>query len=270
MVHLERDAWKLARVDQSARANGFQFDWAVSTWPGVICRDHPEVVAHAVESGYMLDSGGARPGDVGAALAHITLWEHIAQQVGPDDIVLVMEDNVLFTPLSLNGTCDAIAAVRDFDYLNLRVLRPLGTPFSPDLGIRQITKEHKWSTIQAEQDKAGNVWQKMPNLWMSSYLVTGNGAVKLLRCLKREVTNYGIAGHVIDRVVMQRCLAGDESIMAFIVDHDRIFGHVETQTDSRGTENTARGCSYDPRPWRDEERHDNVSRMDIATQDRSR
>jgi GR25 family glycosyltransferase involved in LPS biosynthesis len=206
----------------------------------VVCRDHPEVVEHVVESGYMIDSGGSAPGNVGAALAHITLWEHIVQRLNPNDIVLVMEDNVLFMPSSLTGTCDAIAAVDDFDYLALAVLRPLGTPVTPDLGIRQVNKEHLTD------------WLWMPNLWMSSYLVTGNGAAKLLNCLKREPQNYGAELRIIDRVVSQQCLSGDASIRAFIVDHSRFFGHTETHSDSRVKENTASGCSYVPPAWRRE------------------
>ncbi|CAK0888099.1 unnamed protein product [Prorocentrum cordatum] len=132
-----------------------------------------------------------------------------------------MEDNVLFTPRSLNGTCDAIAAAGDFDYLALAVKRPLGTPFRPDLGLREVKK--------------ARVTEPMPNVWMSSYLVTGNGAVKLLGCLKRQVQNYG--SNIIDRVVSRQCLSGDESIKAFIVDHDRFFGHVETLGDTRIKQN---------------------------------
>merc|ERR1712194_133699 len=208
---------KLDRIDGSARANGFQIDWNRSIWPGVVCKDHPEVVQHAVESGYIVDPRGHRLGNVGAALAHITLWEHVAQQVGPDDIVLVMEDNALFTSESLTGTCAAIAAVGDFDYLALAVKRPYGTPFNTDLGIRQVNK-----TI---------VNEPMPNVWLSSYLLTGAGAAKMLNCFKAVAQNF--ASHIIDRIVSQQCLSGDQSIRAFIVDHDRFFGHKETGGDSR-------------------------------------
>jgi len=217
MAHVLNDTWKLDRIKESAFATGVQIDWLRSIWPGVICKEHPEIVQRSVEKGYILDPRGRGLGDVGAALAHITLWEQIARQVGPSDIVLAMEDNALFTTESLNGTCSAIAAVGDFDYLALTVLRPRGTRVDDDLGIREVRK--------------GWVGEPLPNVWMSSYLVTGAGAAKLLKCLKANPHNF--AQNIIDHVVSKQCLSGDEGIRAFVVDHHRFFGHEETGGDSR-------------------------------------
>jgi len=217
MAHVMNDSWKLDRIKESAVSSGVQIDWSRSIWPGVICKEHPEIVQRSVESGYIVDPRGRGLGDVGAALAHITLWEQIAQQVGPNDIVLAMEDNALFTNESLNGTCATIAAMGDFDYLALTVMRPRGSPFNEDLGIRDVRK--------------GWVSEPLPNVWMSSYLVTGAGAAKLLKCLKANPHNF--AKNIIDHVVSKQCLSGDESIRAFVVDHNRFFGHEETLGDSR-------------------------------------
>jgi len=221
MAHVLEDEWKLERTDSFAQRFGFHIDWNRSVWPGVVCKDHPEIVQHAVNSGYISDPGGHNLGNVGAALAHITLWEHIVQQMGPADIVLVLEDNVIFKPESLTGTCAAIAAAGDtdyFDYLALAVREPRGAPFDEHIGIRRVIKEPSTQPVP-------------PNLWMSSYLVSGAGAAKLLDCMK--ASRPDVATDIIDQVVSRQCLSGDPSIRAFIVDHKRFFDNRQTRGDSR-------------------------------------
>jgi hypothetical protein len=228
MLHLERDEWKMKRIQRTACMQGFEIDWPRSVWPGVIGIEHPEIIEHAVESRYILDPKGEKLGDAGAALAHITLWEDLQSRIGPTDIVLVMEDNALFYPESLSGMCASIKAAGDFDILLLNVVRPLGTTIDKSLGLRRVTKK--------------TVEEPMPNVWLSSYLLTGLGASKLLKCMKSQPQHFGDPGDkrsshrmatIIDHVVSQQCMSRDKSIKAFVVDHHRFFGHVETGGDSR-------------------------------------
>merc|ERR1712194_214041 len=172
----------------------------------------------------MVDPKGKNLGDVGAALGHITLWENLQSRIGPTDIVLAMEDNAFIYPESLSGMCASIKAAGDFDFLSLTVLRPRGTTIDKGLGLRRVTK--------------GRVGEPMPNVRMSSYLVTGLGAAKLLKCVKSHRQNY--ASKIIDRVLSQQCLSGDQTIKAFVVDHHRFFGHSESGGDSRKKYNSIR------------------------------
>jgi len=178
--------------------------------------ENPKVMSDAVSKGYIKPSKPNQYGNVGAALARITLWEHLSQN-DPDAITLIMEDNALFTEESLRGTCASIRAAGVFDFLNLSVLRPRGTLINAELGLRRVGKHP--------------VVEMLPNVWLSSYLVTGHGASKILECFKRKPVDMG--SHVIDRVLVQDCLHGDPKIDAFIVDHHRFFGHIETGGDGR-------------------------------------
>ncbi|CAK0878332.1 unnamed protein product [Prorocentrum cordatum] len=135
-----------------------------------------------------------------------------------------MEDNAFFNLESVSGMCSSIKAAGDFDFLGLTVLRPKGTTISKDLGLRRVTK--------------AKVQEPMPNVWLSSYLVTGAGAAKLLKCIKSQRQNY--ASKIIDRVLSQQCLSGDKSINAFVIDHHRFFGHSESGGDSRKKLNSKR------------------------------
>jgi hypothetical protein len=215
--HLARDHWKMARMRRSSCMHGFQINWTESVHEGVLAKKHPSYVQHAVNRGYIKDPRGANLGNVGAGLAHITLWEEMLDSFGDDDIVLAGEDNVLFRPESLTGMCDAITSAGDFDILNLAVLRPLGDEVDGSVGLHRARKQE--------------VIKPYPNIWLSSYLVTGRGARKLLECVKRIPRDYGT--HIVDHVVSFQCMHGDPDIAAFFVNHYRIFGHSESGGDSR-------------------------------------
>ncbi|CAK0838070.1 unnamed protein product [Prorocentrum cordatum] len=98
----------------------------------------------------------------------------------------------------------------------------MGVKIDDTLGLLRVTKE-------PVKDP------KMPNVWLSSYLIPEGGAAKMLRCFQRA--NQNLAEVVIDRVVVQECLHKDEDISAFVVDHHRFFGHLETGGDARAKYN---------------------------------
>lgn len=220
--HLAQDTWKLDRVRRSACMHGFEINWTTSVWPGVIVKERPWLLTNAIKMGYTKPPGTDKLGNVGAALAHVTLWEDLSTNYDLDLVWLVMEDNVLFKPESLAGMCITITAAGDFDVLNLSVLRPMGVKIDDTLGLLRVAKE-------PVKDPG------LPNVWLSSYLITGRGAAKMLRCFQRA--NQNLAEVVIDRVVVQDCLHKDEDIAAFVVDHHRFFGHLETGGDARAQHN---------------------------------
>lgn len=237
LLNLQADAWKLQRFTDSACTESFAFNASGRAWPGVIVKDEPQLVQHAIDEGYFgghsgvpdngasLGGNGNGNGNLGAALAHISLFEEIAKGP-PEDIFLIFEDNALFKSESLSGTCQALSEVKklDFDYLNLRVLRPLGENIKPEIGLLRI-----WKKKFVEPTPGSR------NVWMSSYALTGRGAAKILKCLQRNRLDWHKT--IIDAGISQACLSGDKEIAAYSINHDRYWGHVETKGDSRNKYN---------------------------------
>ena len=221
MVHLQRDGWKLRRIQTSVFDAGLNWDsLKIGVWPGVILSETPEVLDWATTNQFIQRPHfPERLGNLGAALAHIQLWENISHRP-ENEMVLVLEDNALFTRESI-GALDHFAAY-SFDFLNLRVLRPEGT-HTDQPGVLRMPND-----VYPHE----NMFYWMPNLWLSSYLITPVGARRLLEELVRVRCDMSMWGFIIDRCVTV-AIHSSSSYAGYVVDHARYFGHAESHGDSR-------------------------------------
>ena len=90
---------------------------------GVIARETPEILQWALDNKLGHVKNDKLKGNIGSALAHITLWDFVAKH-GDDETFLIFEDNALVQRKSAQALVD----VRDLDYdmVYLRTLRPTG------------------------------------------------------------------------------------------------------------------------------------------------
>ena len=217
VVHMVEDEWRMRRFARAVEAAGY--DVGVEIWPGFVVRDHVEEYEHYVRRG-LIDAPKAKKsfGNVGAALAHLSLWEALLRRRAA--LSLVLEDDATFEAETLGRLCALLRDLRGgFDYVNLAALRPRGSPVPGLPGVFAVEK--------------AVVGEPMPNVVMSAYAVTAAGLEKLLACFRRrrpDVSGFHRAG-VMDRFLSQFCLSRGP-LRAFVVDARdataRVFGHNNT------------------------------------------
>jgi GR25 family glycosyltransferase involved in LPS biosynthesis len=216
LISMPSDKWKRDRFNQSMTKNNQFFNYNI--WDGILLREKPYLLDWAIKNKYScVPKQMKAKGNIGSALAHITLWDYIAKQHNNVSF-LVFEDNVLAT----NKSWKIIEKVKkiNYDFINLRVLRPRGKKTN-------IPNLLEYNKIK--------IRELFPNVWLSSYLITPRGAKLFLQNLKKY--QYDLSINIIDRIVTQ-FLHTDTNIKAYIIDSDEYFGHIETSNDTRRKENS--------------------------------
>lgn len=218
MITLPQDQWKRDRFQRSMDACGCHLDY--KQWEGIIVRERPDVLKWAVDNRLGHVTQEKLKGNIGSALAHITLWDFVARH-GENDHFLILEDNALVKETSAQAIADMMKV--DYDILYLRALRPVGSATQvPGLLRTKYTR---------------NIQEPVPNVWLSSYLLKPSGAKQLLSYFQEH--NFDLSTRIIDRAVSTAILSDpSEKIKAYVVDHDACFGHVETSGDTRRRENS--------------------------------
>jgi len=218
MITLPHDQWKRDRFQQSMDSSGGYFDY--KQWEGVIVRERPDILKWTIDNKLGHVTNEKLKGNIGSALAHITLWDFVARH-NENDHFLIFEDNALVQKKSKQAIADMMKV--DYDMLYLRALRPRGRKTQ----IPGLLK----STYEPE------VKEPMPNVWLSSYLLKPSGARQLLEYFKEH--NFDLSTTIIDRAVSRAILSDpSEKMKVFVVDHGEFFGHVETKGDTRRRENS--------------------------------
>lgn len=116
-------------------------------------------------------------GYVGVALAHLTAWKRVAQMDDDNLLCNIFEDDeVLRDNYKENVMAEVNKIKGPIDFFNLNVIRPQGSEVVP--GILKI-----------DGDISG---KKIPNIWLSNYIITPIGARKILALISKEVTNLNI------------------------------------------------------------------------------
>jgi UDP-sugar transporter A1/2/3 len=231
MLHLDRDGWKLGRFQRSVRDIGMHYDdLGITLRPGVIVRDHPELQQWALDEGLMAPpSVPGNLGNIGSALAHLTLWRDIA--LAPDnETYMIYEDNALQTMQSEHAI--QYYSSLEFDFFNFRVIRAQGSPTNED-GVLRMPNNH------FIEPPPHLLWffRPMPNLWLSSYMITPRGAREMLaqfRNIRADLSDLPV-----DQVAVM-ALYRSPTARAYVVNHDRFFGHLETHSDTRSQLNSGR------------------------------
>lgn len=219
LINLPNDTWKKDRFDKSMKDNQQSFEYKI--WNGVIVRENPQLLNWAIENNYTkIPSKPLLKGNIGAALAHITLWEHISKQSSNTNY-LIFEDNALFTKQSLQG----IQQLKDlnYDFVNLSVLRPKGK------------KTHIKNLLKLEKSNLNKLEKNLQNVWLSSYLISQKGATEILNGLKKS--QFDISVDIIDRCLSKMFCWDILNIEGYIYNNLDYFGHIETKNDTRKKEN---------------------------------
>ena len=216
----------MRRIQTSVSDLGLRWDdLDIAIWPGVILSETPDILTWAIDNQYI-----QRPripgnmGNLGAGLAHITLWHNVSQRPS-NEIVFVMEDNCIFTRESL-GAIDHFSQY-EFDFFNLAVDRPDGTPTSEPGVLRMFNNRWEHETW----------FHQVPNVWLSSYMITPHGARKLLQEMKRIRCDISTDTQIIDQCLVIAMHSSTDYI-GYVVNHHRYFGHLQTWQDSRVEYNT--------------------------------
>jgi len=216
----------------SAAACGLR-DMKIRRWSGHNVTAEPYLVTRAIANGWTVRP--SRPynrGFVGAALSHIAVWSELTSPLLRDtDAVLILEDDVNLTPLSMCGVRWALEATgRRFDVINMCALRPCCEQFRPDLGLVRLP--HPYELREPY----------VPNVWGSSYVLTVRGARRLMVGLRRG--HYDLSVVQIDRLIVKVLARSTQASMYAVVDQ-RYFGHIESDSDVR-----ALGGDWRPRTRR--------------------
>lgn len=116
-------------------------------------------------------------GYVGVAMAHLTAWEKVAAFEDDNLLCNIFEDDEILKEDYYQNIISEIEKIDEpIDFFNLNVIRPQGSEIAP--GILKITGEI--------------VGKKVPNIWLSNYIITPAGARKILNFIASEVTNLNI------------------------------------------------------------------------------
>lgn len=235
MVHMHRDGWKFRRFQTSITDLGLDYERLnIRIWPGVNVHETPEIMDWALRERLMhtptkLDG---KYGDMGAALAHMTLWYNIsllADDDANDDLIfMILEDNAIWRRESQRYV-DLFRTLR-FDWLNIAVLRPTGSPTDiPDL-LRMPNKE---PYPHAPMFDIMHTWRP-PNIWLSTYMITPKGAKRLLDELRRVQCDMSLL--VIDQCGA-RVIHSSQDFVGYVSTIHAFF-HQQTGHDSRLELNT--------------------------------
>ena len=218
LINCKHDYWKYNRLIKSMEDNNVKFDMIM--WPCVLVDKNPNIVNSSMGKGYIkhVKNPNAK-GNIGSALAHITLWEHIANDKSTKHH-LVFEDNVLFKPNS-EDFMETVSKFSDYDLFNLCSKRPLGLPTNTN-GVLKVTSD----------DKVKNNFGKIANVLFSSYMITPTGARKVLNMFKS--LDFDPSGTAIDGYTMSNIRNFDNINVYVIADKNlQYFGHVEVPCGGR-------------------------------------
>jgi len=159
-------------------------------------------------------------GYIGVALAHLTLWEQIAEK-GEDGIYYnILEDDEVIRENYKEKILAEINNIQGkIDFFNLSVIRPMGTEMYP--GILKITNK-KFSG-------------KTPNIWLGSYIITAGGAQKILYYFSKEIKDLN---KNFDRILVRILHKHNNEINSYVLqDREKHSMHYEVESSKKEINN---------------------------------
>lgn len=224
MIHLDRDGWKLGRFQNSVRDQGLYFeDLNIELRPGVIVSERPELMNWALQQNLMRPpSKPGNKGNIGSGFAHILLWDELSRM--PDNVTYVIyEDNAIQESLS-EWSIQHFSQL-EFDFFNLCPEIPRGSP----------TSEHdvlRYPNNEIIHPPAPIFWTlfPMPNLWLSTYMITPSGAREMLYQMQQLLPDLSTLP--IDQVAVM-AMYRSSSARAYTINGRQYFEHISTHGDTR-------------------------------------
>ena len=231
MISLPENHEQLARFSDRMSSQEINF----KVWSGVRLQsfEHAQTdkrVKRYIQQGIMKTPTEVRKvGNVGLALAHLSLWEHLQKEMPDAGIALVFEDDEIigddFLP-ELERVLDAIP--RPFDFLNINALRAKGNPVSQYPGLYQMDLLECMVKHQPCRDK------NLDNVWLSAYILTKEGVGNLLEQMKQMQPD--MSKIVFDHAVSFAAQSSSH-IKAFAMEQNTISQHKETDSFRRAYNN---------------------------------
>ena len=188
------------------------FDVPIERIPGVNLKRNPKLYKEAVSAGKHPDVPLTRHGYVGLALAHILAWETVANRNIPH---LIVEDDVIPRQNWRENVSSLIDVLESqFDFMLVNALRPTGTHIGHEL--------LKFDTSRSY------LVEPLPNVWLSSYVLTPNGARTLLQIMKNAQYDMNVVQ--LDHALIMS--VGGTNIDFYVVSTtNKYFIHDETDSD---------------------------------------
>jgi hypothetical protein len=114
-------------------------------------------------------------GNIGLALAHLGLWEHLYKTLPTGGLALLFEDDEIIDPdfvLQFGKVLDAVG--RPLDIINLNALRASGTSLTDYDGLYRMTVMDCMAKGTPCRDR------NTRNVWLSAYVISKEGIGHLL------------------------------------------------------------------------------------------
>lgn len=170
VINLDEDKEKLAEFSKNLNNQNIEFE----RFPGV--RLTEENKQFYIEQKLLNPNCKLlKKGWVGLSMAHLSLWKHIYNNCN-EKYFLIFEDDEIIHDNYLNKLNDILNEIKnDFDFLNLNTLRTDG----------ELVNEYVYK-IQ----KKALIGFKLPNIWMSSYIINKKFANTLINIMNPEFADF--------------------------------------------------------------------------------
>ena len=209
VINMDRDKSRLIRFTKQMKAQDLSF------------KRH---VGPLINTNKVLFSGNTYKvrarGYVGVAMAHLTLWENISEKGEENIYYNILEDDEIIRKNYKENILTEIKKIQGkIDFFNLSVIRPMGNEIYP--GILKIS-DKKFSG-------------KTPNIWLGSYLITSEGARKILYYFNKEMKDLN---KNFDRIIVKLLHQHNDEINSYILkDREKYSMHYEVESSKKEINN---------------------------------
>jgi GR25 family glycosyltransferase involved in LPS biosynthesis len=205
VINMDRDTQRLEIISQLFASQKIPFDRHVGT-----------LIDSTILTLFGRRFRIRRVGNAGVAIAHLTLWKKISSMEEQGVVYNILEDDELIKDRYVENLQQVLSTLNEpFDFFNLNVLRPCGIPVAPEI----LKIQHK------------KLKRKLPNIWLSNYLITPQGAKKLIdQLFLKHKFNINTD---FDRTLVRLLHKRQSSIAAFVLNETNKYSFHYEKTSSK-------------------------------------
>jgi len=157
-----------------------------------------------------------KKGWVGLTMAHLSLWKHIHSLNCTEKYFLIFEDDEVIHDNYINKLNKILNEIEDdLDFLNLNTLRTDG----------ELINEYVYK-IQKKTLTGG----KLPNIWMSSYIINKKFTNTLINIINPEFADFDFVQF--DVYLVRKLYSIADKYNLYVCPTDIISNHVEDRSKS--------------------------------------
>lgn len=220
LINCKHDTWKIDRINKSKKEHSL--DYPFSVWNCVLLNESYDPYYWALGKYCAPAKAPHMIGNIGSALAHITLWDHISNL--PHDKYIIHEDNVIFTDKS-HKVHDLLKHI-SYDFINM-------CTNNVD-GVLHDSSKHIYKFKHNKHLRRKGSIKTRKNILLSSYSITPVGATKMLEALQRE--QFDLSTDIIDQIV-PTIMTLNENIKSFMIPNGVYFSAKSTKCKNSSTVN---------------------------------